>query len=206
MTTPVAFIVDDDPSVRKALVRILSAHGIATVACASGDELLEQVDVAVPGCVVLDLAMPGCDGLELQRKLIERGVRLPVTFLSGAGDVRSSVSAMKDGALDFLTKPVDADVLLATVKLAIERDLAERDAQRDRRAIEKRVSTLTPREREVLPHVLSGRLSKQIAGDLNIVEKTVKVHRSRIMHKLEAKSVAELVRLTERVGIRPARR
>ena len=204
--TPVVFIVDDDPSVRKALVRILSAHGLATVACASGDEFLERFDAGVPGCIILDLAMPGLGGLELQHVLVERGVTLPIVFLTGRGSIHSSVCAMKDGAIDFLTKPVDADALLTAVKLGLDRDLAAREELRERSCIEQRVATLTPREREVLPHVLAGRLSKQIAGDLGIVEKTIKVHRSRIMHKLDTKSVADLVRLAERVGIRPADR
>lgn len=203
---PVVYVVDDDPSVRKALVRILSVSGYETTACASADEFLERFDAAIPCCVVLDLAMPEVDGLQLQHRLVERGPTPPILFLSGRGSIRSSVTAMKDGAVDFLTKPVDADTLLAAVQTALDQDMAVRDDQRERGRIEQRVATLTPREREVLPHVLAGRLSKQIASDLNIVEKTVKVHRSRIMHKLGARSVAELVRLAGRVGIAPATR
>jgi FixJ family two-component response regulator len=203
---PVVFIVDDDPSVRKALGRILSASGLDTVTFGSGDEFLECFDAEAPGCLVLDLEMPGLGGLELQHTLVERGVSLPVLFLTGRGSIQTSVCAMKDGAIDFLTKPVDADALLAAVKVALDRDVATRDAQNERHRIERRLATLTPREREVLPYVLSGRLSKQIASDLSIVEKTVKVHRSRIMHKLETKSVAELVRLAGRAGILPTER
>jgi len=203
---PVVFIVDDDPSVRKALGRILSASGLDTVTFGSGDEFLARFDPDAPGCVVLDLEMPGLGGLELQHTLVERGANLPVLFLTGRGSIQTSVCAMKDGAVDFLTKPVDAEALLAAVKLAISRDLATRESCDERRRIERRLATLTPREREVLPYVLAGRLSKQIASDLNIVEKTVKVHRSRIMHKLETKSVAELVRLAGRAGILPAGR
>lgn len=203
---PVVFIVDDDPSVRKALARIVAASGLEATAYGSGDEFLERFDPDAAGCLVLDLEMPGLGGLELQHLLVERGVILPVLFLTGRGSIHTSVCAMKDGAVDFLTKPVDADALLAAVHQAIERDRAARVARVERLGIERRFATLTPREREVLPYVLSGWLSKQIASDLDIVEKTVKVHRSRIMHKLETKSVAELVRLAGRAGIRPAER
>ena len=203
---PVVFVVDDDPSVRKALARILSTSGYDTVTHGSGDEFLASFDPDAPGCLVLDLEMPGLGGLELQHLLVERGATLPVLFLTGRGSIRASVCAMKDGAVDFLTKPVDAEALLSAVKIAIERDLGARMVQNERHRIERRLATLTRREREVLPYVLSGRLSKQIASDLSIVEKTVKVHRSRIMHKLETKSVAELVRLAGRAGILPAER
>lgn len=203
---PVVSIVDDDPGVRRALGRILAANGLETAAYGSGEEFLERFDPELAGCLVLDLEMPGLGGLELQHLLVERGVILPVLFLTGRGSIHTSVCAMKDGAVDFLTKPVDADALLAAVNLAIDRDRTARDARSERLGIERRFATLTPREREVLPYVLSGWLSKQIASDLDIVEKTVKVHRSRIMHKLETKSVAELVRLAGRAGIRPANR
>lgn len=203
---PVVFVVDDDPSVRKALGRILFAHGLDAVTYGSGEEFLEAFDPDAPGCLVLDLEMPGVGGLELQRTLGRRGVALPVLFLTGRGSIQTSVSAMKDGAVDFLTKPVDAGALIDAVKVAIDRSQATHDANSERQRIERRLATLTPREREVLPYVLSGRLSKQIASDLSIVEKTVKVHRSRIMHKLETKSVAELVRLAGRAGILPAER
>ena len=202
----VVFIVDDDPSVRKALGRILACNGLETVTFSSGDEFLAHFDPEVPGCVVLDLEMPGLGGLEVQHTLAERGVELPVVFLSGRGSINTSVCAMKDGAVDFLTKPVDEKALLASVQQAIDRDLAERAARNERRGIERRFEALTPREREVLPYVLAGWLSKQIASDLDIVEKAVKVHRSRIMHKLETKSVAELVRLAGRAGILPIER
>lgn len=203
---PVVFIVDDDPSVRKALGRILSANGLETATYGSGDEFLACFDPDAPGCLVLDLEMPGLGGLELQHTLHERGASLPVLFVSGRGSIRTSVSAMKEGAVDFLTKPVDAEVLLACVKQAMDRDQSARATKHECQRIERRFATLTPREREVLPYVLSGRLSKQIASELSIVEKTVKVHRSRIMHKLETRSVAELVRLAGRVGILPAER
>ena len=203
---PVVFIVDDDPGVRKALERILSGNGLETVTFGSGDEFLAHLDPDAAGCVVLDLEMPGLGGLQVQHTLVERQVELPVVFLSGRGSIPSTVCAMMDGAVDFLTKPVDEAALMASVRQAMDRECAGRASRNERQCLERRFATLTPREREVLPYVLAGWLSKQIAGDLDIVEKTVKVHRSRIMHKLETKSVAELVRLAGRAGIRPVER
>jgi len=199
---PVVHIVDNDVVVARATTRLLASEGFATRACTNGLDFLAQLDADVPGCVVLDLSMPGCDGLELQRRLLDRGVTLPVVFVTGHGDVPSSVRAMRDGALDFLLKPVDADALIDAVRRGIERDRDNRARRSERNAIDARLARLTPREREVLPHLLTGRLNKQIASDLGIVEKTVKVHRARILHKCGVGSLAELVRIAALAGIR----
>lgn len=196
-------VVDDDASVLKALARVLSTEGLDVSPSQSTREFLSRYDPDVPGCIVLDLAMPEMDGLELQALLDRQGVTHPVIFLTGCGDIPSTVRAMKAGAIDFLTKPVDMDALLDAVRRGIDLDLEarrERDAKCEARAL---ISTLTPREREVLRHVLAGRLNKQIAAELGIVEKTIKVHRARVMQKLGVRSVAELVRLAERAGIAP---
>ena len=160
-----------------------------------------QYDPQTLGCLVLDVAMPTLNGLELQRILEKAGSDLPIIFLTGQGDIPKSVEAMKHGAVDFLTKPVNDKELLTAVRTAIEKDCALRRRQTELSEIRARLSTLTPREREVLEHVVTGKLNKQIAGDLGTVEQTVKVHRARVMEKLKVQSVAELVRLTERCRI-----
>ena len=199
--TATVFLVDDDPSILRALTRLLRAGGHAVSAFRSPRDFLAQHDAAVPGCIVLDLAMPGLNGLELQAALAAAGCQRPIVFLSGHGDVPSSVRAMKAGAVDFLTKPVGERDLLAAIGRAIESDRAMRRARAELLAIGERLSTLTPREREVLRHVVSGQLNKQIAADLGTVEKTVKVHRSRVMEKMGVRSLADLVRMAERIGI-----
>ena len=196
------FIVDDDAAIRKAVARLLRSAGIAVAAFASPSEFLAQYDPATPGCLVLDIAMPGFDGLELQTTLGEKGCILPIIFLTGQGDVSKSVQAMKRGAFDFLSKPVKDKDLLTAVRAALEKDAVARSEQAKLSEIRARLDTLTPREREVLDHVVSGKLNKQIAGDLGITEATVKMHRARVMAKTRVQSVAELARLTERCGIR----
>jgi len=194
----ILYVVDDDDAVRAALGRLLSAGGYRVAAFQSAETFLAQHDPHVHGCIVLDVAMPGLDGLALQQLLAERGSHMPVIFLTGRADVPMTVRAMKRGAFDFLTKPVDGDELFPAVARALERDLALRRADAARAATESRLSTLTAREREVLTHVMAGRLNKQIAADLGTAEKTVKVHRARGMEKMHVRSVAELVRLVER--------
>jgi RNA polymerase sigma factor (sigma-70 family) len=196
------FVVDDDAAIRKAVSRLLRSAGIAVAAFASAREFLAQHDPATPGCLVLDLAMPGFDGLRLQTTLRETGSNLPIIFLTGQGDVSKSVQAMKGGAFDFLTKPVNAKNLLPAIRAAIERDAVARREQADFSEIHTCLDTLTPREREVLQHVVAGKMNKQIAGDLGITQATVKMHRARVMAKMKVQSVAELARLTERCGIR----
>ena len=196
------FIVDDDAGVLKALSRLLRAKGYDVRSYTSPREFLAQHDATVPGCAVLDVAMPGLDGLELQHALTAaEGSHRPVIFITGKGDIPTSVRAMKAGAVDFLTKPVSDRDLLAAIARAEEQDAKSRRAHAEVAAIQARITTLTPREREVLGHVVTGRLNKQIAGDLGTVEKTIKVHRSRMMEKLGVRTVADLVRLAERVGI-----
>jgi len=200
--TPTVFIVDDETQVRKALSRLLRAAGFAVAAFASPSEFLAQHDLHKPGCLVLDLIMPGFDGTELQRALARKGSVLPIIFLTGHGNIPQSVQAMKRGALDFLTKPVNDEQLLAAIRVAIERDRVARLEQAELFEIRARIATLTPREQEVLQHVITGKLNKQIADDLGVVEKTIKVHRACVMKKMKVQSVAELVRLAERSGIR----
>ena len=200
------FLVDDDPGVLKALTTLLFESGFDVRAFSSPQEFLSRHDPAVPGCAVFDVAMPGLDGLELQAALASGNTDRPVIFITGVGDVPTSVRAMKAGAIDFLTKPVsDADLLGAIVRAA-EKDAAARKRHNELKSINERLASLTPREREVLTHVIAGRLNKQIAYDLGLVLNTVKVHRGRVMEKMGVVSVAELVRIAERVGVRAADR
>lgn len=199
---PTVFLVDDDPSVLKGLRRLLVAAGLNVAAFDSPQEFLARHDAAVPGCLVLDIAMPGLNGLELQQALAARGSALPIIFLTGHGDIPMSVQAMKRGAVDFLTKPVDDTDLLVAIRNAFEKDRMLRAGRAEVADIERRLATLTPREREVLAHIVFGRLNKQVAADLGTVEKTIKVHRARVMEKMQVRSLAELVRLAERVGLK----
>ena len=201
-SSPTVFVVDDDEAVRKAVSRLLRSAGIAMAAFASPGEFLAQHDPTSPGCLVLDIAMPGFNGLQLQTALGEKGSSLPIIFLTGHGNVSKSVQAMKHGAFDFLSKPVKDKDLLAVVRAAIETDAFVRREQAKFSEIRARLDTLTPREREVLEHVVAGKMNKQIAADLGITEATVKMHRARVMAKMKVQSVAELARLTERCGIK----
>jgi FixJ family two-component response regulator len=196
---PVVFLVDDDPSILKALTRLLTTEGFETRSYSSATNFLDEYNATLPGCIVMDLAMPGMSGLDLQSRLASSGRVRPIVFITGQGDIPSSVRAMKAGAVDFLTKPFDDQALLSAVRFAIEKDQAVRSKQEQRDRIEKSLASLTGREREVFEHVTRGRLNKQIAGDLGIVEKTVKVHRGRIMKKMGVRSLADLVKLAERL-------
>ena len=198
---PTVFVVDDYAPGRRSISRLLQAAGFAVTAFASAEEFLAQYDPETPGCLVLDLAMPAVSGLELQGMLADRGSLLPIIFLTAHGDIPKSVQAMKRGATDFLTKPVNDEDLLAAVRAAIEKHRALRRDQAELSEIRARLATLTPREREVLEYVVAGKLNKQIAGDLGTVEQTVKIHRAHVMQKMRVQSVAELVRITERCGI-----
>jgi FixJ family two-component response regulator len=195
------YLVDDDAAVRKSLSRLLRVKGYGVQAYSSPQEFLEQHDPLAPGCALLDVAMPGLNGLSLQQALTARGSHRPVIFITGEGDVPTSVRAMKAGALDFLTKPVKEKDLLEAVERAKTRDAEHRLVESELDSIQAKIKTLTPREREVLVHVVAGRLNKQIAGDLGTVEKTIKVHRSRMMEKLGVRGVADLVRLAEKARI-----
>ncbi len=200
--SPTVFVVDDYAPVRSAISRLLRAAGFAVAAFASPAKFLAQYDPHTPGCLVLDLDMPAVHGLELQRILATKGSVLPIIFLTGHGDIPKSVQAMKRGASDFLTKPVNDKDLLAAVRVAIERDALARREQAKLSEICARLDTLTPREREVLEHVVAGKLNKQIAGDLGVTEATIKMHRARVMAKMKVQAVADLVRLAERCGIK----
>jgi FixJ family two-component response regulator len=202
----VIFLVDDDPGVLKALTRMLSTHGYEVRAFSSPTEFLAQHDRSVPGCAILDVSMPGLDGIELQAALKAGGAERPVIFITGVGDIPVTVQAMKAGAVDFLTKPVKSKQLLAAIALAAEKEAQALELRSELASVNDRVSRLTPREREVLTHVIAGQLNKQIAADLGTVEKTIKLHRGRVMHKMGVRSVADLVRIAERAGIRPSLR
>ncbi len=200
--SPTVFVIDDDAAVRKAVSRLLRSAGIAVAGFASPGEFLAQYDPDMPGCLVLDLAMPDINGLQLQTTLAKKGCTLPIIFLTGHGDVSKSVQAMKHGAFDFFSKPVKEKDLLPAVRAAIERDAVARREQARLSEICARLDTLTPREREVLEHVVAGKLNKQIASDLGITEATVKMHRARVMTKMKVQGVADLVRLAEICGIK----
>ena len=196
------FVVDDDPGVVKALARLLRANGYAVQTFTSPQEFLGKHNPSIPGCALLDVSMPGIDGLELQRALAaSEDTCRPIIFLTGKGDIPTSVRAMKAGAVDFLTKPANDGEILAAIARAADQDSRARRDFTELEVIKRKIATLTPREREVLRHVVAGRLNKQIAGDLGTVEKTVKVHRGRMMVKMGVRTVADLVRLAEKVGI-----
>lgn len=197
------FLVDDDPAVLRGLARLISAAHYRTRTFASPQEFLSAHNPGEPGCAVVDLAMPDLDGLELQQQLHGAGIERPIIFVTGEADVPKTVRAMKAGAIDFLTKPVDAKALLAAVARAQALDSEARRAHDERTTANDGLAKLTRREREVLVHVVAGRLNKQIAGDLGTVEKTIKVHRSRMMRKLGLRTVQDLMRFAERAGIRP---
>lgn len=197
----IVYVVDDDPSVRKATARLFRAAGFNVESFRSADEFLEQPASDLPGCVILDLEMPGRSGIELQKELASRQIGLPIVFMTGHADVPTTVTAMKQGAVDFLPKPVDDDRLIETVTRAIETYSAELVQQSDVREFRSRLSLLTRREHEVMMLVIEGLLNKQIAARLWVTEATVKVHRGRVMEKTEVESAAELVRLCERGGV-----
>ena len=200
-TNAVVFVVDDDASVRKSLARVVTSAGYAVEAFASAREFLERAPVAGPCCLVLDVRMPGITGLELQTTLAEAVHRVPIVFITGHGDVSMSVTAMKAGAVDFLTKPFAGKDLVAAIQRALDKDTRDLGAEARTAEIQARVGRLTPRERQVFALVVTGMLNKQIASELRIGEGTVKVHRARVMEKMQASSVAELVRLADLVGL-----
>jgi len=193
--TALVFVVDDDASVRKSLARLVKAAGYETETFASVRDFLARRPFDGPCCLVLDVRMPGLTGLDLQEALRAAGQRLSIVFITGYRDVPVSVKAMKGGAVDFLTKPVDEETLLGAIQQAVARTLADRRQQARVTEIRNRIATLTPREAAVFALVVTGMLNKQIGSELGIAEKTVKVHRARVMEKMRAGSLAELVRL-----------
>ena len=197
------FVVDDDMAVRRSLARLLRSAGLNVETFPSAREFLDRLPSARTGCIVLDVRMPGMTGPELFDQMAGKGLSLPVVFLTGHGDVPMSVQAMKKGAVDFLLKPVDDEALLHAIRQAVARHVSQQAREQERQSLEGRLRRLSAREREVMEYVIRGDLNKQIAADLGISEATVKVHRGRVMAKMEAGSVAELVRLCEAAGIRP---
>jgi FixJ family two-component response regulator len=198
---PIVHVVDDDDSVRTGVVRLLQAAGLEARSYASaGEFLLGRWERNAPGCIVLDVRMPGPSGLDLQESLAQLEARLPIVFLTGHGDISMSVRAMKAGAVDFLTKPVSRDALLASVRTALARDAEARAARERLRALRARYETLTPRERDVFAGVVAGKLNKQIARDLGTAERTVKAHRAHLMQKMQVASLAELVHVADQLG------
>jgi FixJ family two-component response regulator len=197
----VVYLVDDEPCLLRALQRLLQAEGHAVQAFQSAEEFLRAYDPARAGCVVTDLCLPGLDGLSLQRTLSALGDTRAVVLMTAYGDIATGVHAMKEGAIDFLVKPFDDEVFLAAVRSALARDAYDREVLRELQMVRGRLASLTPREHEVLDHVVTGRLNKQIAADLGITEKTIKVHRARAMEKMGVSTLAELVRKTLEVEL-----
>jgi two-component system response regulator FixJ len=202
--TTTVFIVDDDASVRKSLTRLLDSLGFAAETFASAEEFLRRERYEGIGCLVLDVRMPGLSGVDLQEELNKADYTLPIIFITGHGDIPMSVRAMKKGAVDFLPKPFDEKELMDALKRAVEKDRTAKADRAARRGILEQVGQLTPREYEILQHLITGMLNKQIAFKLGIAEKTVKIHRARVFEKLNAYSVAELVRMAEKAGIKSA--
>jgi RNA polymerase sigma factor (sigma-70 family) len=198
---PIVFVVDDDPSVRRAIKRLIGSVGLQVELFGSAQEFLRGKRPEVPSCLVLDIRLPGISGLDFQRTLAQANIHTPIIFVTAHADIPMTVRAMKAGAVEFLTKPFRDQDLLDAVHGALERDRTRRQQEAELATLRKRLETLTPREREVLPLVVSGFLNKQIAAEIGTSETTVKVHRSQLMRKMGANSLAELVRLAERIGI-----
>jgi FixJ family two-component response regulator len=193
------FVVDDDASVRKALARAIQAAGLNVKTFASAREFLDQGPPEGPGCLVLDVRMPGLSGLDLQTELNSRNIRTPIIFITGHGDIPVTVKAMKGGAVDFLPKPFKASNLLGAIREALKKDERLQASRAETAQVQRRIQTLTPRDREVLGLVVKGLLNKQIAAELGAALRTVKVHRGRVMQKMQVQSVADLVRAVEHV-------
>ena len=202
--TPIVFVVDDDVSVRESLEALIRCEGWRPEAFPSADEFLARPRTATPSCLVLDLTLPGLNGLELQERIAGDRSDMPIIFISGYGDVPKTVRAMKAGAVEFLTKPFKDDDLLGAIRQAIERSQATLARQSEMRQLRQRLASLTPREREVMSLVVSGLLNKQVGTELGISEITVKAHRGKVMEKMQAESIADLVKMAERLRLATA--
>jgi FixJ family two-component response regulator len=200
-SSPIVYVVDDDPSVRRSLVRLIRSAGFRVETFAQAQDFLNQKECLDVNCLILDVNLPGLSGLDLQKELSSKGYSMPIVFITGYGTIPMTVQAMKEGAVEFLEKPVDHQVLLNAIHQAIEKDRQMKRQTNELREIRQRLASLTPREKEVLPLVVSGMLNKQVAFKLGTTEKTIKVHRARIMEKMGADSLADLVRLAQKGGI-----
>ena len=201
---PTVFVIDDDPSIRSALERLVASVGLNCQTFATADEYLAQMDPAAPGCLIVDMRLPGLNGFELQEHLNRDGYHPPIIFLTAYGDIKTTVRAMKRGAVDFLTKPFHEQELLDAIRQSVERDREGRRKHAELSRRQAQYKSLTPRERQVLALVVTGHLNKQIAAELNLSESTVKLHRGEVMQKMEAHSLAELVSIVADLEIPPA--
>ena len=201
--TPIVFVVDDDVSVRESLEALIRFAGWRPETYASAHEFLARPGADVPSCLVLDVSLPDLNGLDLQKRVADDRTDMPIIFITGHGDIPMTVRAMKAGAVEFLPKPFPDDVLLSAIEIAIERSRAVRGEDAERQAVDERHASLTPRERDVMVLVVSGWLNKQIARELGISEITVKAHRGKVMRKMKARSLADLVRMAARLGLKP---
>jgi FixJ family two-component response regulator len=197
----IVFVVDDDEPMRKSLQNLIGSVGLRVEAFASAPEFLRSKLTDVPGCLVLDVRLPGLSGLDLQKRMVEAGIEIPIIFITGHGDIPMTVRAMKAGAVEFLTKPFRDQDLLDAIQQALDRDRAARKQRAQINELHSRLNSLTPREREVMGLVVAGLLNKQIAGELGTSETTIKIHRHQVMEKMGAGSLAELVRMADRLGI-----
>ena len=198
---PIVFVVDDDPSVRRAIKRLIGSVGLQVELFGSAQEFLHSKRPEAPSCLVLDIRLPGISGLDFQRVMAEANIHIPIIFITGHGDVPMTVRAMKAGAVEFLTKPFRDQDLLDAVQFALERDRARHQREAETATLRERFESLSAREREVVAMVVSGMLNKQIAAEIGTTENTVKVHRSRAIEKMQAKSLADLVRMVDRLKI-----